>query len=295
MHFTGGGTRAELNSELQTIRNYVWEINSLNLSSMKTADPLDFYVLANYHYFNQGYFHDHYVEWRTRRIRKVMEIYGMDFKGKRVLEVGGGTRRCGRFFARLGADVVSLEGRIAKQQLAIIKHRNVPSFQSILCDVEKDFTHFGRFDLVINFGLIEVVENVDVVMDCCARMSDQIFLETMVCDSTDPDKIVYVDMAPDVVDHPLRGKSARPSPFYIERFYQERSFSIHRAFDADLNTYYHTCDWAHANRPEIDNRHRRFWYFTKDAGNPGYYAFISEPAPKWLRATCSYDALRLDA
>ena len=42
------------------------------------------------HFFHEGHFHEHYDDWRMRRIRKVMEIYGSDFRGKRVLELGGG-------------------------------------------------------------------------------------------------------------------------------------------------------------------------------------------------------------
>lgn len=252
-----------LRNEIDTIRNQTQEIKSLALADLKAGDPLDWFVVSNYHFMYQGHFHTHYDEWRMRRIRKVLELYGGDFSGKRILEIGGGIGDIGAFFARLGATVCSLEGRVVNRQLAAIKFRAIPGFQSVACDVEEDFSHLGRFDLIINFGLIEVVKDIDNVMECCCRMSDHVFLETMVCDSTDPDKIVYVDMDPDGVDHPMYGKSARPSPFYIERFFEKKGFAIQRAFHADLNTHYHAYDWEHRNSAEINNRNRRFWYFTK--------------------------------
>ncbi len=162
----------------------------------------------------------------------------------------------------MGATVVSLEGRSVNQQFASLKFRHLSNFQSIVFDAEEDFTHLGRFDLILNLGFLEVVTKVDHVMDCCCRMSDRIFVETMVCDSLDPDKVMIVDWLPGYVDHPLRGKGARPSPGYIEQFFKSRGYVTRRAFDADLNTYMHVYDWKHEDRGAADN-YRRFWYLSK--------------------------------
>jgi methyltransferase family protein len=255
-----------LKNEMQSTRDSVRRLISLNMSQSRNGDPIDWYVTGSHFYFDQSHFHDHYIEWRIRRLRKIMEIFGTDFAGKRILEVGGGLGDMGAFFAAMGATVVSLEGRAVNQQFANLKYRNLPNFKSIVFDAEQDFTHLGRFDLILNLGFLEVVTEVDHVMDCCCRMSDHIFVETMVCDSLDPNKVILVDWLPGYIDHPLRGKGARPSPFYIERFFELRGYATRRAFDVDLNTYMHIYDWKHENHGTADN-YRRFWYFSKgDAG-----------------------------
>ena len=258
-----------ITGEVQALRTQIGELKSLLWGSLKNSDPLDLYVISHQHFFHEGHFHEHYDDWRMRRIRKVMEIYGSDFRGKRVLELGGGLGDIGAFFASLGAEVLSLEGRKVNQQFASIKYRNLKTFKSVLCDLEKDFSSYGRFDLIINFGLLEVIENLDNLMECCCRMSDCIFLETLVCDSTDPSEVRYIKMDPaQTIDNPLYGPCAQPSPFYIEKFFETRGYSFRRAFDKDLNSVYHIYDWQHDNntvdRPPYK---RRFWLFSKNEGN----------------------------
>jgi len=250
-----------LKKEIQTNRDEVRRLGWLNMSALRRENPIDWYVMGSHYFFENGHFHDHYVEWRIRRLRKIMEIFGADFAGKRILEIGGGVGDMGAFFAAMGATVISLEGRLVNQQFAALKYRELSNFQSIVFDAEEDFTHLGRFDLILNLGFLEVITKVDHVLDCCCRMSDHVFVETMVCDSLDPDEVAIVDFIPGI-DHPLHGKGARPSPGYIERFFELHGYATRRAFDSDLNTYMHVYDWNHEDRGAIDN-YRRFWYFSK--------------------------------
>ena len=97
-------------------------------------------------------------------------------------------------------------------------------------NLEKNFTEFGRFDLIINFGLIYHLKNVDEHLNCCFKVSDDIFLETVVCDSTDPYKIFYAKRIRLVDEEALEGIGSRPSPFYIERIANENNFDSQPLF-----------------------------------------------------------------
>lgn len=155
----------------------------------------------------------------------------------------------GGFFAALGADVTSLEGRINNINFANLCYGSKYRFKSIYCDLEKDFSDLGRFDFIINFGLLEVIKNIDLVLSCCVKMSDDIFLETIVCDSLeakvmqvtyDPSDIDQDAHDPSGIDNPMYGTSSYPSPLYIENFFKEKNFIGIPYFHADLNTPKHT-------------------------------------------------------
>lgn len=185
----------------------------------------------------------------------------------------GGIGDIGAFFAALSATVVSAEYRTANRNFASIRWRKLANFQSVPFDGEQDFSDIvrfsstGHYDLILALGFLEVVQNVDNVIRCSTEIGDHVVLETMVCDSTDPQKIVFVEMGSALNDHPIRGKSARPSPAYIERVFEEFGWSTNRYFHADLNTPVHRYDWQHKDDGSVDRaskmNRRRFWHFRK--------------------------------
>ena len=61
-------------------------------------------------------------------------------------------------------------------------------------------------------------------------MSDEIVLETVVCDSTDPYKICYFKENKNVDEEALEGTGSCPSPFYIERIANENNFEADALF-----------------------------------------------------------------
>ncbi|MGY9014959.1 MAG: methyltransferase domain-containing protein [Rhodospirillales bacterium] len=232
----------------------------------RSNSAIDSFILINYQHLRHGHFNHHYVEWRMKRVRKILEIYDVDFfRNKKILEIGGGLGDIGGFLAELGADVTSIEGRRVNRNFANLRFRNLANFKSIDCNCEEDFTHLGNFDLVINFGLLEVVRDAKSVIECCAKISNDILLETMVCDSSDPDKIVLVDMDKEGIDNPIYGVGARPSPAYIEKLFNDRGFTVDRYFDRDLNTAIHCYDWLPQDDGKVTDNFRRFWRFKKDS------------------------------
>ena len=182
--------------------------------------------------------------------------------------MGGGIGDIGAFFASIGAHVMSAEFRATNRNFAALRYRDIPNFKSVFFDGEKDFTHLaadGKFDVILVFGFIEVISDINSVFDCCMKMSDNILLETMVCDSTNPDVLMYMDLSPEGIDNPSLGRSARPSPAYIERHFTKNNWNFERYFSSDLNTPYHRYDWDHKNDLSFKDGYRRFWHFY----NPG--------------------------
>jgi 2-polyprenyl-3-methyl-5-hydroxy-6-metoxy-1,4-benzoquinol methylase len=236
--------------------------------------PIDRHIACSYMMNRGGLFHDAYINWRIRRCTKILEIYGINyFRGKKVLEVGAGHGDLGAFFADLGADVLCLDGRVQNVIFGSLKYRKLANIRFEQHNLEEDFSSFGRFDLIINLGLIYHLRNVDSHLKCCFSVADDIVLETIVCDSTDPYKIFYCKERREIDEESLEGVGSRPSPMYIERIAEENGFKIFRYFTSDLNSgqetpdgYQFRYDWEHKNDDSFNNHFngpdlRRFWRF----------------------------------
>lgn len=248
-----------------------WRMQSVASSE----GPLDLFILQNFIYKNRGHFDTQsYAERRMRRISKILEIFGVEwFKGKNILDIGGGVGDIGAFFACLGARVVSAEYRASNRNFASIRYRNIPNFKTVFFDGEKDFTHLrkyagdtpdSKFDLVLCLGFLEVIADVNNVIRCSRELSNIIILETQVCDSVDPEILLYADMPQGLDDYPIGNKGARPSPFYIENEFMKCGWMYERHFSADLNTSGFLYDWSHKNTGAFGKERKafaRFWCF----------------------------------
>ncbi|NNM72026.1 class I SAM-dependent methyltransferase [Enterovirga aerilata] len=234
--------------------------------------PIDQYVALNIAMRNDAIFEVSYAYWRIKRINKILEIYGEDFfRGKRILELGSGLSDIGAFFADLGAEVLCLEGRQETVRLARLKHRKVDRLRIEQHDLEQDFSRFGRFDLLIHFGLLYHIPDVDGHLSRCFAMADEIVLESVVCDSTNPEKIVLVEGNSNVIEECLHGTGSRPSPSYVERIAEENGFLVARHFTSDLNVdRLFVYDWEHKNDGNLGGwRNRRFWRFSRTKYHEG--------------------------
>jgi hypothetical protein len=142
----------------------------------------------------------------------------------------------------------------------------VQNFKCRLFNLENDFSEFGRFDLILNFGLLYHLKNIDSHLACCFKMSDEMLLETVVCDSTDPFKICFCDEDRNINEESLEGTGSRPSPLYVERIAGENDFEVLRYFTEDLNIDdLYTYNWKHESGelPGDNYRLRRFWRLKK--------------------------------
>lgn len=232
------------------------------LVNTSTLSPIDRHVALHTAIRTDAIFAVSYAYWRTARINKLLEIYGVDyFPGKRILELGSGLSDIGAFFAELGAEVMCLEGRQETVTFARLKHRNVKGLAIHQFDLEQDFTRFGRFDLVVNFGLLYHIKGVDDHLARCFGTAREVVLETVVCDSLDPHRILYVEEPSSVLEQSLHGVGSRPSPFYVERVAREHGFQVDRHFTSDLNFRDRFIyDWPHKDDGSHgDWKKRRFW------------------------------------
>jgi SAM-dependent methyltransferase len=247
----------------------------VDLESLEcNLSPIDKYIVYSGIANKQGLFDPSYEIWRVRRFNKLLEIYGIDFfLGKKILELGCGHGDIGAFFADLGSEVLCLDGRIQNINFAKLKHRRVKNISFVQFNLENDFSHFGRADLIIDFGLIYHLRNVDQHLKSCFATADDMVVETVVCDSTDPNKIAFCEERREIDEEALEGTGSRPSPFYIERIAKENNFTVTRHFTADLNAgSQYSYDWAHKNNDSLGEgfRLRRFWRFTKSGSAVGY-------------------------
>lgn len=229
--------------------------------------PVDRFVYLSGITTTAGLFHPSYANWTVKRLTKILELYGVEyFNGRTVLELGCGHGDIGAFFAELGSTVLCLDGRLQNINLAKLKHRNVEGVSFQQFDLEHDFSEYGRFDILIDMGLLYHLREVDKHLSCCFATADEIVLETAVCDSGDPHLVLFRDEDVTVDEESLCGTGSRPSPFYIERMAEENGFHIVRCFSADLNAGPQFCyDWEHKDDGEAPEtlRLRRFWRLTK--------------------------------
>jgi SAM-dependent methyltransferase len=252
----------------------------LDLEMLEILSPIDKFVVYSGIVSKEGLFDPTYEDWRVRRINKILEIYGTEyFKGKKILELGAGHGDIGAFFADMGANVLCLDGRIQNVNFARLKHRKLLNISFEQFNLENDFSQFGKFDLIIDFGLIYHLKNVESHLNCCFHVADEVILETIVCDSIDPNKIFFCKEKSEVDEEALEGIGSRPSPFYVERVATENKFNIHRHFTTDLNSgikfasgYRYRYDWTHKNDDSHGKNYtdkdfwklhlRRFWRFS---------------------------------
>lgn len=245
----------------------------------ESTSPVELYVRKHYEMFRTGHFDCAYPEWRVRRIRKVIDVYGTDFKGKHIVDLGG-VGDIGAFFAELGAEVLSVEGRKENVDLANIKYHHLPTFKSVQRDLEKDFSDLGRFDFVISFGSIEVLSEIDQYIGCCCKLSDTVFCETGVIKSDDPAVLeehfrqrglpmpeitngcLDYSAMPRTNDHSMSGMIRSVSPAYIERAFEEHGFGGKLFLDPDLNCGDNVYDWAIGDDTGAKTT-RRFWLFKR--------------------------------
>lgn len=240
------------------------ELNPLTIrSNIANMSHVDRHVYLTTIFNDKHIFGSHYVEWTMRRINKVLELYGVDyFKGKHILELGGGIGNIGGFFAELGSDVLALESRSLSVSIAQLKNRNLKNYRCEQFNLENDFSQYGKFDMIINFGLIYHLKNVESHLVCCTKIANNILLEGTVCDSTDPSEVILVD-DPEGDDEAFERKGSRPSPYLIERVFEQSGFKTTRCFTKDLNAYAFTYDWEHKNDKSLLATRRRFWDFRK--------------------------------
>jgi len=116
-----------------------------------------------------------------------------DFQGKMMIELGAGIGLPGGDFEKLGATVVSVEGRAANIEEG---KKRFPKRDWHRMDFSKDRLPMpGCFDYVLCLGLLYHLPNPEKLvkgMPGCLRDGGTIFISTIVRDSDDSDRIDQV-------------------------------------------------------------------------------------------------------
>lgn len=214
-------------------------------------------------------FGNHYEDWRQKRIKKILDIFGKDyFKNKLMLEVGCGYGDIGKYFREeIGAEVVFTEGR--QEHLPIIADNN-PGARILHFDHENEWkiafaedSPQKKFDAIIHFGLLYHLDNWKQDLECTLKQSDLIILESEVADSNE--KIEHKLTDGYGYDQSITQSrcSTRPSAAYVESVFTDNGFSFKRYDDTDLNSSFHIYDWivSESNKTQDWNHrgYRRFW------------------------------------
>ncbi len=205
-------------------------------------------------------FSNHYELWRIRRIATIVDYYGEKwFQGKKILELGCGYGDIGHVFITLGAEVVFAEGRADNCDIVKKRFPNNRVYQ-MNCENEWPFPENEDFDLIIHMGLLYHLDNFEFSLMKCIGHTENLILETEVCDSSDPNLVLKPDEDSEGYDQAMFGKGSRPSGPYIESYLKRHNWCYERVSDSRCNALFHTYDWTVKNTNTWRDGLRRLWF-----------------------------------
>lgn len=240
---------------IQRIENQI-NINALTIQNI--ANKINRLSVNNENY----YFQDHYEYWRAKRIVAIVEHYGENFfKGKKILELGCGYGDIGKVLISIGAEVIFCEGR--EEHINILKRR-FPNNRIYKINLESEwFFDNEKFDLILHLGVLYHLDNFEYSLEKCFLSSDNIVLETEVCDSDDPELVLKISENSEGYDQSLIGKGSRPSANYLENIFNKNLFEYQRIQDSSCNASFHRYDWEVNNTNSWESGLRRFYFLNK--------------------------------
>jgi len=205
-------------------------------------------------------FKEHYVKWRDQRIRCIVDHYGKDFfKGKKLLELGCGYGDIGAYFAKLGAKVTCLDAR--QEHLEVLKRR-YPFLKAVQADLDNEWPFKkDEFDIILHLGTLYHLQYVDrPLVDVC-QSTKHLVLETEVCDSDDPEMIIYTKERG--YDQAFNKTGIRPSGAYIEKILKICGMKFKRLKTSNYDTEDHKYNWEIRNTGKWQHGLRRLYFAYK--------------------------------
>lgn len=220
-----------------------------------------------------------YLEWNQKRIKAIIENYGVDFlRGKKVLDLGCGHGDIGAAFFRLGADVTSIDARDEHLKIVSKKHHGLKTMKLDL-DREWPFAN-QRFDIILDLGLLCHLQNFEKHLSDVCHSTTHLILETAVCDSEDPNKVFTYPENRGVHDWSFNGNGSRPSAAAIERVLKKCGMDYRRFDSKTINAGTYKYDWSPKNNDEHSNEKRRLWFAERNQSSIlGIVRSPSRPQP----------------
>lgn len=194
-------------------------------------------------------------EWQEARVEFILNIYGADFfKGKRILELGSCSGYIGAFFKNLGADVLAVEGR--DENIEKIK-LNYPDLNVVKFDLDTPNWEFGKWDIIINFGLFYHLEKYHTEhLENCLKNCDMMFFESVIYDSPNDELYFYTEYG---FDQSLSNVGGNPTTSFVENIFKKNNFVYTKIITSVLNKENHFYDWVDTYNNVFNRFQRRFW------------------------------------
>lgn len=207
-------------------------------------------------------FDKHYDDWREKRVRKIVKIFGESFfENKTLLELGAGTGKNGKMFEQMGSKVTYAE---ARQEHLNVLLENDPHAETILLDQDYEWNLNRKFDVIVHWGVLYHLRNWRQDLICATQHSNLIFLESLVSVSEDPEHEIILQE--EGYDQAINGFGSRPSAPMIEAHLNQLGCKFTRYDDSDLNSSFHQYDWivSETNPEDVAMGCRRFWIVEKE-------------------------------
>jgi len=201
----------------------------------------------------------YHPDWQVNRINFILSKYPAEFfKGKRILELGAYNGYIGAYFSTLGAEVHCVEGR--KENVDKIK-KDYPNVTVECSDLDTSFWNFGKWDIIINFGLMYHLEKFHKEhLINCIENCDLMFFESVIYDSFKPE-VYFRNENGD--DQSLTNKGGTPSTSYVENIFNEVGVNYIKYSDSSLNNWEHKYNWPDTGFKMFNQFWRRFWIVNK--------------------------------
>lgn len=197
----------------------------------------------------------YHPEWQKNRIKFILSKYPKEFfENKKILELGSFNGYIGAYFQDLGAQVHCIEGR--QDNVLNIKN-NYPQVTVECFDLDTSEWVWGRWDIIINFGLYYHLENYHKEhLINCINNCDLMFFESVIYDSND--SIIY-SREESGNDQSLGLTGGTPSTSYIEDIFKSQQIEYTKYSDSKLNGNGHLYDWPDTGNDIYNPIARRFW------------------------------------
>ena len=201
----------------------------------------------------------YHPDWQVNRINFILSKYPADFfKGKRILELGAYNGYIGAYFSALGAEVHCVEGR--QENVDKIK-KDYPNVTVECADLDTSIWNFGKWDIIINFGLVYHLEKFHKEhLINCINNCDLMFFESVIYDSFKPE-LYFRNENGD--DQSLTNKGGTPSTSYVENIFKELGTEYTKYSDLSLNNWEHKYNWPNTVFKVFNQFWRRFWIVSK--------------------------------
>jgi hypothetical protein len=197
----------------------------------------------------------YHSDWQVNRINFILSKYPKEFfKDKNILELGAFNGYIGAYFQSLGANVHCIEGR--QENVNQIK-LDYPQLSVECSNLDVDYWNFGKWDIIINFGLYYHLEhNHKLHLINCLNNCNLMFFESVIFDSNKP---VLFYRNESGIDQSLGSTGGNPSTSYISNILNSHDVLYKKFSDKSLNGNLHHYDWVDANSQVLDQYARRFW------------------------------------